>query len=84
MSSPKNESMERADPTMEDWIQENCLISAMTSGPTEPKTFQEAWHCDNEKETSNRGTAIQKEMRSMVDREVWRKTENKRYPMTED
>ena len=41
--------MERADLTMEDWIQANCLISAVTSGPTEPKTFQEAWHCPNEK-----------------------------------
>ena len=36
--------MERADLTMEDWIQETCLISAVASGPTEPKTFQEAWH----------------------------------------
>ena len=44
LSSPRNESMERADLTMEDWIQETCLISAATSGPTEPKTFQEAWH----------------------------------------
>ena len=44
MLSPRNESMERADLTMEDWIQETFLISAVTSGPTEPKTFQEAWH----------------------------------------
>ena len=36
LSSPTNESMERADLTMEDWIQETCLISAVTSGPTEP------------------------------------------------
>ena len=41
MFSPRNESMERADLLMEDWIQETCLIS-VTSGPTEPKTFQEA------------------------------------------
>ena len=34
MSSPRNESMERANLTMEDWIQETCLISAVTSGPT--------------------------------------------------
>ena len=34
MSSPRNESMERAGLTMEDWIQETCLISAVTSGPT--------------------------------------------------
>ena len=49
MSSPRNESMERADLTMEGWIQETCLISVVTSGPTEPRSFQEAWHCDNEK-----------------------------------
>ena len=36
LSSPSNESMEIADLTMEDWIQETCLISAVTSGPTEP------------------------------------------------
>ena len=44
MMSPRNESMERAELTMEDWIHETCLISAVTSGPTEPKTFQDAWH----------------------------------------
>ena len=60
MSSPKNESMERADLTMEDWIQETCLISVVTSGPTGPKTFQEAWH-QNEKEINNWRTAIRKE-----------------------
>ena len=32
MSSTRNESMERADLTTEDWIQETCLISAVTSG----------------------------------------------------
>ena len=37
MMSPRNESMERAELTMEDWIHETCLISAVTSGPTEPK-----------------------------------------------
>ena len=30
MSSPRKESMERADLTMEDWIQETCLISVVT------------------------------------------------------
>ena len=44
LSSPTNESMEIADLTLEDWIHETCLISAVTSGPTEPKTIQEAWH----------------------------------------
>ena len=69
--------MERADLTMEDWIQETCLISGVTS---EPRTFQEAWHCENEKERNNWRTAIRKGMRSMVDREVWRKAERKKVP----
>ena len=30
MMSPSNESMERAELTMEDWIHETCLISAVT------------------------------------------------------
>ena len=47
--SPRNESMERAELTMEDWIQETCLISAVISGPTEPKTFKEAWHAQLKK-----------------------------------
>ena len=42
LSCPTTESMERADLTMKVWIQETCPISAVTSGPTEPKTFQEA------------------------------------------
>ena len=44
--------MERADLTLEDWIQETCLISAVTSGPTKLKTFQVSWHSpEEEKET---------------------------------
>ena len=79
-SSPRNESMERADLKMEDWIQETCLISAVTSGPTEPKTFQEAWHYPIEKEKDNWRTATKKEIRSMIEREVWRKTDRKKKP----
>ena len=71
MFSPRNESMERADLTMEDWIEETCLISVVTSGPTEHKTFQER---------DNWRTAIRKEIRSMIERGVWRKTDRKRIP----
>ena len=53
MMSPRNESMERAELTMEDWIHETCLISAVTSGPTEFKTFQEAWHSPVDEERPN-------------------------------
>ena len=70
LSSSTNESMERADLTMEDWIQETCLISAVTSGPTEPKTFQEAWHYPIENERERWRIAIRKEIRSMIERGV--------------
>ena len=53
MMSLKNELMERAELTMEDWIQETCLISAVISGPTKPKAFQEAWHSSVEEEKEN-------------------------------
>ena len=74
MSSPTNESMERADLKLEVWIQETCLISAVASGPTEPKTFQESWHHPIENERNNWRAAIRKEIRSMIER----------YPTTED
>ena len=80
LSSPRNESMERADLTMEDWIQETCLISAVTSGPTEPKTFQEAWHYPIENERERWRIAIRKEIRRMIERGVWRKTERRKIP----
>ena len=40
MFSPRDESTERAELTMEEWIQETNLMSAVTSGPIEPKTFK--------------------------------------------
>ena len=72
--------MERADLTMEDWIQETCFISAVTSGPNEPKTFQEAWHSPAKEERENWQKAIRKEIKSMIDRGVWRKVEKKNIP----
>ena len=85
MSSQRNEPMERADLTMADWIQESCLISGVTSGPTEPKTFQEAWHCPIEDEKEKWRIAIRKQIRSMIERGVWRKTDRKKInPATED
>ena len=81
LSSPTNEeSMERADFTLEDGIQETCLISAVTSGPTEPKTFQEAWHSPVEEERNNWQIAIRKEIKSMIDRGVWRKVDRMNIP----
>ena len=45
----------------------------MTSGPTEPKTFQEAWHSPVEEERHNWQVTIRKEIKSMTSRGVWRK-----------
>ena len=80
LSSPTNESMERADFTLEEWIQETCLISAVTSGPSEPKTFQEAWHSPVKEERENWQKAIRKEIKSMIERGVWRKVDRKNIP----
>ena len=80
LSSPTNESMERADFTLEEWIQETCLISAVTSGPNEPKTIQEAWHSPVEEERNNWQMAIRKEIKSMIERGVWRKVDRKNIP----
>ena len=80
LSSSTNESMERTDLTMEDWIQETCFISAVTSGPNEPKTFQEAWHSPVKEERENWQRAIRKEIKSMIDRGVWRKVEKNNIP----
>ena len=82
--SPRNESMERAELTMGDWIHETSLISAVTSGPTEPKTFQEAWHSPVEEERQNWQIAIRKEIRSMINRGVWRKIDKVKIPKIED
>ena len=80
MMSPRNESMERAELTMEDWIHETCLISAVTSGPTGPKTFQEAWQSPVEEERQNWQIAIRKEIKSMINRGVWRKIDKVKIP----
>ena len=36
---------------MDNWIQETCYMSAVTSGPEEPNTFNDAWnhHSPNER-----------------------------------
>ena len=44
MRSPSNQAMERANTNMDNWIQETCYISAVTSGPDEPSNFNEAWN----------------------------------------
>ena len=50
----------------------------MTSGPTEPKTFQEAWHSPEER--NNWQIAIRKETKSMINRGVWSKFDKVKKP----
>ena len=52
----------------------------MTSGPTEPKTFQEAWHSPVEQERQNWQIAIRKEIKSMISRGVCRKIDKVNIP----
>ena len=84
MSSPRNESMERADLTMEDWIQETCVISAVTSAPIEPKTLQEAWYYPVENERDSWRAAIRKTIRSMINRESGEKQTGQKYQRKKD
>ena len=73
-------SMERAEFTMEYSIHETCLISAVTSGPTEAKIFQEPWHNAVEDERQNWQIAIRKDMKSMINRGVWRNIDKVKIP----
>ena len=61
LGKTRSETKELSSPT-------TCLISAVTSGPTEPKTFQEACHYQIEKERDNWRAAIRKEIRSMIEK----------------
>ena len=44
MRSPSNQATERTNIKMDNWIQETCYMSAVTSGPDEPNHFSEAWN----------------------------------------
>ncbi|KAL7577675.1 hypothetical protein ACA910_015186 [Epithemia clementina (nom. ined.)] len=40
--SPRAEQMDRGQLTMEEWLEERALVTAVTSDPQEPRTFREA------------------------------------------
>ena len=44
MRSPSNQTMERANINMDNWIKETCYISAVASGPDEPNNFNVLWN----------------------------------------
>ena len=57
----KSPMKEHADLNLDDWIQESCFMSALTSDPEEPKTFNEAWNCQDPKIRNLWRDAIKKE-----------------------
>ena len=65
MRSPCNQALERHNIKMENWIQETCYISAVTSGPDEPNNFNEAWNHQDHNEHRKWRAAIAKELYCM-------------------
>ena len=63
--SPSNQTMERANISMDPWIQETYYISTATSGPDEPNNFNEAWNHHCIKERRKWREAIAKELYCM-------------------
>ena len=84
MSSPRNESMERSDLTMEDWIQETCLISVVTSAPTGPKTFKRHGTVQLKKKAIIGELPSGRKLEACLKEGFGEKQKEKRYPATED
>ena len=70
--SPNNQEMERANINMDNWIQETCCMSAVTSEPDESNKFNEAWNHQCPNERRNWREAITKEIYCMENKKVWR------------
>ena len=85
LSSPKNESMERAHLTMEELIQETCLFSAVTSGPKEPKTrFKRHGTVQLKKKEIIGELPSGRKLEARLKEGFGEKQKEKRYPTTED
>ena len=71
MRSPSNQAMERDNINMDNWVQETCYISAVTSGPDEPNNFNEAWNhqCPEERKWRE---PITEKLYCMEDKNVWK------------
>ena len=82
MRSPSNHAMERANINMDNWIQETCYMSAVTSGHDEPKNFNETWNHQCSNERGKWTEAITKELYCMENKEVWRIIHKRDVPKT--
>ena len=72
---------EHADLTLNDWIQESCLMSALSSDMEEPNTFNEAWNHQDQKIRNLCRQAIKKELNSMESKKYGQR--NKRMKSNE-
>ena len=45
----KSPMKEHEDLNLDNWVQESCFMSTLTSDPEEPKTFSEAWNYQEHK-----------------------------------
>ena len=65
---------------LDNWVQESCCMSALTSDAEEPKTFSEAW---NHQEPIIRNLwreAIKKELYNMEYKKVWTEKQKNEIP----
>ena len=72
MRSPSNQSMERENINMDNWIQETCYISAITSGLDKPNNFNEAWNHQCQSDRRKWRVAITKELYCIENKKVWK------------
>ena len=60
MRAPNNQEIERANINMDNWTQETCFMSVITSGPDEPNNFNEAWNHHAQMKEENGEEQLQK------------------------
>ena len=74
MRSSNNQEMKRADMTMDNWTQEPCKMSAVTSGPEAPNTFNDAWNHHSPNERTKWRDTVTKELYCMKENGVRKET----------
>ena len=70
MRSQSNKAMERANINRDNWIQETCYISMVTSDPDDPNNVYEAWSHQTPNERRKWREAITKQLCNMENKKV--------------
>ena len=60
--------------TMDNWIQQACYMSDVTSGSEEPNTFNDAWNHHSPNERTKWIEVVTKELYCMEEKRVWKET----------